>query len=219
VRQTSSALLLLLLLSALSLCVVGTSYAAPSISGRLVALVTRPPNSPAQETGGEITKANWRQHPKIKEVRAIVQAVNTGRSKKAFTTKKRVFEYCEPGEDVERVIATDASGRVRFYLSDAGSEDSALKTEHFYDEAGRLRFVFISGGAVNGSNLEHRIYFDAAGKRIWEEQKYTAGPGYTWPEVWEDERLQINDAAGKFSSKSPCPELKQRAGRRRRSGN
>lgn len=163
--------------------------------------------------GGEVTKENWRQHPKIKEVRAVYQAVNAGR--KRLSIKKRSFEYCEPGEDTLRVIGTDAQGRVRFYQREGGSEDSSLKFEHYYDEAGRLRFVLITGGAVSGSKLEQRIYFDADGKRIWEEQHATA-PGYTWPETWPEEQLQISDPAAKFSSSSPCPEIKARAGGRRR---
>ncbi|HKR01619.1 MAG TPA: hypothetical protein VJT09_13150 [Pyrinomonadaceae bacterium] len=171
----------------------------------------------AQGTGGEVTKANWQQHPKIKEVRAIVQAVKARMTGKAFVMKKRAFEYCEPYEDTLRTIATDQRGQTRFYGSEGGSEDSSLKFEHYYDEQGRLRFVFITGGAVNGSQLEHRIYFDETGKRIWEEQTYKKGPGYTWPQVWPDEQLQITDPAGKFAAKSGCTEIKPSAGRRRRS--
>ncbi|HJU55092.1 MAG TPA: hypothetical protein VJ715_10985 [Pyrinomonadaceae bacterium] len=167
----------------------------------------------AAQDGGEITKENWRQHPKIKEVRNIYQSVNAGR--KRLRMKKRTFEYCEPHEDSVRILGTDASGRVRFYQKEGGSEDSALKFEHYYDEAGRLRFVLITGGAVNGSKVEHRIYFDADGKRIWEIRSFT-DPGYTWPEVWPDEQLQISDPAAKFSSDSPCPEIKARAGGRQR---
>ena len=167
----------------------------------------------AAQDGGEVTKENWRQHPKIKEVRSIYQAVNAGR--KRLRIKKRSFEYCEPYEDSVRIIGTDAQGRVRFYQKEGGSDDSALKFEHYYDEAGRLRFVFITGGAVSGSKLEQRIYFDADGKRIWEEQTFTA-PGYTWPEVWPEEQLQISDPETKFSSNSPCPEIKARARGRRR---
>jgi hypothetical protein len=197
-RKTFSSLLLPVLISALLLSTIGASLAS-------------------QGTGDEITKANWQQHPKIKQIRTIVQAVKAGMSRKALTTKRRNFEYCEPYEDVGRVIATDSSGRVRFYLSDASSDDSALKMEHYYDEAGRLRFVFITGGAANGSQLEHRIYFDETGKRIWEEPIYKKGPGYTWPQVWPDEQLQINDPSARFSSKSPCPEVKPGAGRQKRS--
>jgi hypothetical protein len=164
---------------------------------------------------GEVTKDNWRQHPKIKEVRSIYQAVKAGMDGKSLTAKRRSFEYCEPGEDTLRVIGTDAQGRVRFYQTEGGSDDSSLKFDHYYDEAGRLRFVFITGGAVSGSKLEQRIYFDADGKRIWEEQHATA-PGYTWPEVWPEDQLQISDPAAKFSSDSPCPEIKARARGRRR---
>lgn len=167
----------------------------------------------AAQDGGEITKENWRQHPKIKEVRSIYQSVNAGR--KRLRIKKRSFEYCEPYEDSVRIIGADAQGRVRFYQKEGGSDDSALKFEHYYDEAGRLRFVLITGGAVSGSKLEQRIYFDADGKRIWEEQTFTA-PGYTWPEVWPEEQLQISDPEAKFSSNSPCPEIKARVGGRRR---
>jgi hypothetical protein len=171
-----------------------------------------------QETGGEVTKANWQQHPKIKAIRAIVQSVKTGMSRKSFTVRKRVFEYCEPYEDTGRMIATDSRGRTRFYQNAGGSDDSALKWEYYYDEAERLRFVFITGGAVNGSRLEHRIYFDEAGKRIWEEHIYKKGPGYTFPDVWPDDQLQIADAAVKFASKSICPETKQSARKQKRSG-
>jgi hypothetical protein len=217
--KTSKFFLLALLVGLVSLSAPAETRAAQA-SRMSVSVSASAPHSPVQETGGEITKANWRQHPKIKEVRAIVQTVKAGMSRPGWTTKKRTFEYCEPGGDIERVLSTDQSGQARFYLNEAGSEDSALTTEHYYDETGRIRFVFITAGAVNGSNLEHRIYFDETGKRIWEVQTYTKGPGYTWPEVWEEELLSITDAAGKFAANSSCPEVKPRAGgrRRRRSG-
>lgn len=163
--------------------------------------------------GGEVTKDNWREHPKIVEVRNIYQAVNGGR--KALRMKKRTFEYCEPGEDTARILGEDASGRVRFYQTEGGSDDSALKFEHYYDVTGRLRFVLITGGAVNGSKVEHRIYFDGAGKRIWEIRSFT-DPGYTWPEVWPEEELQVSDPAAQFASGSPCPEVKTKARGRKR---
>ncbi len=165
------------------------------------------------QDGGEVTKENWREHPKVVEVRNIYQAVNGGRKK--LVMKKRTFEYCEPYADTVRIVGTDARGRVRFYQREGGSDDSALTFEHYYDEAGRLRFVLITGGAVNGSKVEHRIYFDAEGKRIWEIRSFT-DPGYTWPEVWPDEELQQSDPAAKFASGSPCPEIKARARGRRR---
>ncbi len=214
-RQTRGFLLLLILISASSLYAVGTTR-APSFSRVAASFETPSPGFSLQD-GGEITKANWQQHPKIKAIRAIVQSVKNGMSRKSLTVRKRAFEYCEPYEDTERMIATDSRGHARFYQNAGGSDDSSLKWEHYYDEAGHLRFVFITGGAVNGSELEHRIYFDEAGKRIWEEQTYKKGPGYTFPEVWPDDQLQIADAAAKFSSKSSCPETKQKAGKQKRS--
>ncbi|HUQ31824.1 MAG TPA: hypothetical protein VM095_06880 [Pyrinomonadaceae bacterium] len=217
-RKTSGSLhLLLITVCALSLSAV-ESPRRSSNSHTFESSAAASHSYSSQETGGEITKANWQQHPKIKAIRTIVQSVKTGMTSKRLTTKKRSFEYCEPGEDTLRVLAIDSHSRARFYQTEGGSEDSSLKFEHYYDEQGRLRFVFITGGAVNGSQMEHRIYFDETGKRIWEEQTLKKGPGYTWPEVWPDDQMQINDPAAKFTSKSSCPEIKPGIGKRKPSG-
>ncbi|MDX6696101.1 MAG: hypothetical protein QOF02_3704 [Blastocatellia bacterium] len=181
----------------LLLCVLSLSF-APANGSR----VAPPPASQSDD----INKANWQQRPKIKAVRAVVQTVKNGMSRNSFKVRTREFEYCEPYADGRRAIATDKSGRVRYYEKQAGSDDSALKWEHYYDEQGRLRFVFITGGAANGAELEHRIYFDEGGKRIWEEQKYTKGEGYTFPTVWPDEQLHFNNVLAAFDAKSPCAE-------------
>ena len=189
----------------------GSSPACAAAALPAIRAVSRP-----HPSAQEITKANWQQHPKIKAVRAMVESVKAGLTRGSFKVSKREFEYCEPYEDTKRIMASDARGRVRRYETQGGSDDSALTTEHYYDEQGRLRFVFIQGGAVNGSKLEHRIYFDEHRKRIWEEQKYVAGPGYTFPEVWPDERLQMADPAKALAATSPCPEIKSRGHRRKR---
>jgi hypothetical protein len=172
----------------------------------------------AQETGtsDEVTKENWQSHPKIKAARAVVQTVKASLSRKSFNMRTRKFEYCEPHADSQRTLAIDGRGRVRYYEKQGGSEDSALKWEHYYDESGRLRFVFITGGATNGAELEHRIYFGEDGKRIWEQQKYTKGEGYTFPTVWPDEQLNIRDVNAAFAAKSPCTEIKSKRVKGRR---
>lgn len=170
----------------------------------------------------EITASNWQHHPKVKAVRSVVESIESGLRKRAFKISVRKFEYCESYEDTLRRMAVDSKGVVRRYENEAGSDDSALTWQHYYDEAGRLRFVFISGGAVNGSQLEHRIYFDENGKRIWEEHKYVKGPGYTFPEVWPEEKtdlarpIQKSDPAKAFAATSPCPEIKPRRRRSRK---
>ncbi|MBA2526197.1 MAG: hypothetical protein H0V18_10525 [Pyrinomonadaceae bacterium] len=157
-----------------------------------------------------ITQANWRRHPKINAVRRLVESVNAGLRRASFKTSKREFEYCEPYEDTLRKIAVDSRGVVRRYEKQAGSEDSSLTWEHYYDDSGRLRFVFISGGAVNEAHLEHRIYFDESGQRIWEGHKYVKGPMYSFPEVWPDEQLEKVDPAKAFAAASQCPAAKPR---------
>ena len=59
-----------------------------------------------------------------------------------------------------------------------------------------------------GSELEHRIYLDETGKRIWERHKYVKGPRYTFPEVWPEEELVKSDPGKEFAATSPCPEKK-----------
>lgn len=164
----------------------------------------------------KITASNWQRHPKIIEVRAIVDSINAGIRKGAFKISRREFEYCESYEDAMRKMAVDSKGVVRKYENQAGSDDSALTWQHYYDQLGRLRFVFISGGAANGAQLEHRIYFDESGKRLWEQHKYIKGPEYTFPEVWPEEQndrarpIQKSEPAKAFAAKSPCEEKKRK---------
>ena len=164
----------------------------------------------------KITASNWQRHPQILQVRAIVNSVDAGIRKGSFKISKREFEYCESYEDTLRKMAADSKGVVRKYENEAGSDDSALTWQHYYDELGRLRFVFISGGAANGTQLEHRIYFDERGKRLWEEHKYVKGPGYTFPEIWPEEPndearpIQKFEPAKAFAAKSSCEEKKRR---------
>jgi hypothetical protein len=174
-----------------------------------------------------ITSTNWQQHPKIKTVRSIVESVNAGLRKGVFKISVRRFA-CEElrYDDSERKMAVDSKGVVRWYQKFAGGEDSSLNWEHYYDEAGRLRFVLISGRALTTdlTKLEHRVYFDESGKRIWEEHKYVQRTAYSFPEVWPDDQnrkpddwppIQKSDPAKAFAATSPCPEIKS-GGRRSR---
>jgi hypothetical protein len=180
-----------------------------------VSIVSGAAHSFAQESD-EITSANWQQHPKIKTVRSLVDSINAELKKGGFKISVRKFQYCEPYEDVLRKLAVDSRGVGRFYQYEAGSDDSALTWQHYYDQSGRLRFAFIFGGAVNGSKLEHRIYFDENGKRLWEEHKYLEGPGYTFPEVWPEEKndearpIQKSSPAKAFAAESQCRQIRSR---------
>jgi hypothetical protein len=166
------------------------------------------PTSGQEAEESKVSRTNWQQHPEIRKVRAIVNLINADLSQRTLKVSERKFEYNEPYEDTLRKMAVDSKGIVRMYEKQGGSDDSALTWKHYYDEAGRLRFVLITGGAVNGAQLEHRIYFDEGGKRLWEVHKYVKGPGYTFPEIWPDDQLQTKDPASAFAAPSNGPELK-----------
>ena len=162
----------------------------------------QPPNDsmadePAADALNRITQANWLHHPKIQTVRDIVQGVNVAIDRRTLRTSERHFDSSELRW---ARIAIDSIGVVRRYDTGSASEDSSLSFQHYYDEAGRLRFVFIQGTASNvGSELEHRIYFDENGERIWEDHRITKGLGYSWPEIWPDEDLQKSGATEAFA--------------------
>jgi hypothetical protein len=152
----------------------------------------------------EINMSNWQSHPEIETIRKIYQEIEKQVVAKKLVQTRREYEYCEPYADITREMYKDSSGRIMKYVKDGGSDDSTRKISFYYDVQGKLRFAFIEAGAVNGSHLEHRIYFRADGKRIWENHKYSKGPGYTFPEVWEDNDLVFSPAEA-FVSKNECP--------------
>lgn len=149
-----------------------------------------------QSTG--INASNWMNHPKIAEIRAVYSETEDALQGGELEQKTRIFDHAEPYFPTLKTIAFDKNAVARKYTEEAGSDDSAATTSFYYDSQKRLRFVFITGGAVNGSEFEHRIYFDAAQQRIWEIQKYLKGPGYTFPAVWPKSAIVI-DAWKAFS--------------------
>jgi hypothetical protein len=125
-----------------------------------------------------ITAKNWRNDPRILEVRAVYAAVNRLAARKILKLEQQKFGYC-PSWDLERSKFTDAKGVVRRYVKAGGSDDSAVTLEHTYDARGQLRFVFVKAGAINDTHLESRFYFDVSRKLVWVDRRQT-GPGYTF---------------------------------------
>lgn len=140
--------------------------------------------------------------PAVLEARGLAREIAQAQQAGRLRARERTLPTC-PGEDVKRRIWTDARGRVARYEREAGSDDSARRYELLYDPAGRLRFAFIRGGAANGTVLEVRIYFDAAGRRAHEVRKLVSGPGYTFPDPWPDEDLP-RDPGRDFASSPAC---------------
>lgn len=136
-----------------------------------------------------INKTNWLNHPKIQEIRDIYNQIESRITNNTLVKSEKSMESEEPSVSISKIIYVDNLGTIRKYIEETGSDDSALTSNYYYDHAGRLRFVFIKGEAVNGSQLEHRIYFDTRGKRIWEIQKYLTAIHYTFPSIWPKEDL------------------------------
>jgi hypothetical protein len=148
-----------------------------------------------------ITAKNWRNDPRIFEVRAVYASVNTLIAKKLLKLEQKKFGYC-PSWDLERSKFSNASGVVRRYIKAGGSDDSAVTLEHTYDARGQLRFVLVTAGAINDTHLKSRFYFDALKKLVWVDRRQT-GPGYTFFDqdfinemVWNPKKA--------FVAVSPC---------------
>lgn len=159
-----------------------------------------------------ITAKNWLTHPEIKKIRSVYQEV-TGLLKVGGLRREiRRFEYCDPNEGNLRERYTDASGVVRKYVLGGGSDDSSVTLEHTYDSQGRLRFVLVQAGAVNGSQYLYRIYFNEQGKRIWENRKLVSGPGYPFGKTWPDGAI-VRTPNQAFKTDSPCKEISANSNR------
>ncbi len=141
-----------------------------------------------------ITRSNWEKHPRIVEIRRIVVEIDARIANRSLTKKQAEQEYSEPYKDVLRQAFVDQRGIIRKFIRSAGSDDSAITYNHYYDDAGHLRFAYFLGGAANGTRIQHRIYFDSHGNKIWEVQKLVEGPGYTFPTEWPVEDIVFDPA-------------------------
>jgi hypothetical protein len=135
----------------------------------------------------------------IAAIRAIYQGVNSDIRATRLQSTIRRFEYDSPGEDTERRKYTDPQGHIRRYVRSGGSDDVAVTEDHYFDTAGNLRFLFITAGAINGTLVEYRLYFDTSGSRIRETRKVVKGPGYPFPDTWPDTDI-VRDPASAFNA-------------------
>ena len=148
-----------------------------------------------------ITATNWPSHPAILEIRGIYAGVNALIAQKKLRLEVKTFPYC-PSWDLERKRYSSADGVVRRYVKAGGSDDSAVTFEHTYDALGRLRFVLVTAGAVNDTQLEQRWYFDASGKQLWVDRRMT-GPGYTFSDA-DFLREMVRNPRKAFVTAPPC---------------
>jgi len=135
----------------------------------------------------ELNINNWINSIAIREIRDIYNNIESEiRSEILIKSRKELTPVENHGLYV-KTIYQDHEGKVRKYIEAAGSDDSALNIEYYYDLSNRMRFIFITGGAVNGTYIEHRVYFDNNGNKIWEIQKME-GEGYAFYEEWPEDK-------------------------------
>lgn len=122
-----------------------------------------------------ITKKNWKQHPRIVEVRKVYDEIQSLLKQKKLKIRERNFrtaiEACNqvtyPMEFVR--IGTDDAGRVRLFVSGQRISDNALLTQwEYYDKSGHLRFVDRTEQLEGFVPIEDRIYLTDQGRVFWD---------------------------------------------------
>jgi len=152
---------------------------------------------------------DWKNHPEVKEVRAIYDQIQSGMRGKKYKTKTRSYDIDSPSCPTypikSETLVVDEGDRPRLLKIDQIiSHRELLSVERYYDTAGRLRFVF-----VDHASGPTRIYLNAEGKVFWAVEqggdKFTVGDYSTGD--WETEPNNAKAAKGAFNEAGSCPEI------------
>ncbi|MDH3975802.1 MAG: hypothetical protein OEV42_16130 [Deltaproteobacteria bacterium] len=131
----------------------------------------------------EINKENWINHPEIIKVRNLYNEIESAIKSKSYKAESQNCELYGGSFVILGTIYRDKNSKVRKYVLEGGSGDSAGEAWYYYDEHGVPRFSFLQRRAANGTELEKRIYFDEKGRHIYTDTKLK-GPG--WPGGFSD---------------------------------
>jgi hypothetical protein len=147
--------------------------------------------APAEAAPGAplLTARTWQRDRRVRAIQKLVREIDEAQRHRRLAEASRPFQACGPGEDAERRLYS-LEGRTVKYVRQVGNRNLALTIEQLYDGERRLRYVFIHGGAVNGAVVDHRLWLDEEGRRLWEEQKWRRGR-YPLPEVWPEKELAL----------------------------
>ena len=104
--------------------------------------------------------------------------------------------------DAVRTAWRDSRGVIRKYTTEGGGKDSALSVSQFYGPDGRLSFALVQAGAVNGTQVETRLYYGPAGNLLRQDERIVHGPGYPFGPLARNV-VQFPDVA--FDAPRPCP--------------
>lgn len=124
-----------------------------------------------------ITEQNWSRHPRIIEIRKIYEGIRAGLDNKSLTYVEKDFSKlprdCRGTYPIEKLaVAYDKKGRVRLYIhAQRISHDDLQTDEYYYDQDGKLRFVFMTNKSDVYATIENRVYVSATGKVFWDVKK------------------------------------------------
>jgi hypothetical protein len=168
-------------------------------SASIVLLLTLPAALFAQTP---VTAHNWKTHPEIVAVRSIFESTEASIARKELTKSFVRDSICTDASDgeLDRVLYVDAKSRVLRYTNGEGTGDHFVSMNWYYDTLGTLRFVFVQGNAINGTKIENRVYFDATGKRLWQDYRAIKGHDHTLGRDLPSNRL-IRDPKKEFARK------------------
>lgn len=136
----------------------------------------------------KITAKNWMRHPEVRKVRAIYGGVRKKLDRKELVKSVREIKGCEshPGRGplwaIQKTLYTEGKKRVRLYITRISEGGIATDVEYYFDLKGRLRFIFaIYTYIPSESQVQFRVYYDARGKRIWENRRHVKGRKFVTP--------------------------------------
>jgi hypothetical protein len=116
----------------------------------------------------------------VAAVRAVYQEVETAIKEKRLVQHDTSIS-CETDEhefEGDFTIWRDSAGIVRRFDIGTGNDDSAEGLQYYYDSSARLRFIFGQYGAVVGSHLQERVYFDENRQELKRLREYSTKRQY-----------------------------------------
>lgn len=143
--------------------------------------------------------ASFATEQEIGAVRAVYQEVEQEISAKRLARLDSTVHCDGDGSALEVTVWRDRDGRVRQLTWEGGSDDHAETRRFYYDSAGRLRFVFVTLGAVNRTHEEERVWYASDRRILRRTKRLVHGPGYPVPDVapiWNPAEWLRNPCSG-----------------------
>ena len=114
----------------------------------------------------KITDKNWINHPEIIKIRNIYKDI------KSYEIEYRTIDQScapEPNNRFPKLstILIDNEKLIKTYSLSTTNEETAERTEYYYDDKRTLRFILFSCSFQDKGHLTSRIYFDKTGKEIY----------------------------------------------------